>query len=288
MSNVNGYILNKIKNKNTYKNFCFFMIGLFINTLSINLFYIPNNVVSTGSTGLAILINNFIDIPIPLIVFVISSILLLIGFMVFGMEYGAKTILGTILFPLFLEGTSIINNFVSFDNTSLFLLILIGSVINGFGFGLVKKSGYSMGGFFVLYDLMKRIFKISIGKASLICNSLIIIFGVFIFGLDKCIYALIAIYISTYVGDRVMLGVSRNKAFYIITNKPYLIKDYIINNLNHTVTIVAAKGGYSDKRKKILLCVIPTTEYTRLKEIIKELDKNAFFLITDSYSVSKQ
>ena len=74
MSNVNGYILNKIKNKNTYKNFCFFMIGLFINTLSINLFYIPNNVVSTGSTGLAILINNFIDIPIPLIVFVISSI----------------------------------------------------------------------------------------------------------------------------------------------------------------------------------------------------------------------
>ena len=102
MSNVNGYILNKIKNKNTYKNFCFFMIGLFINTLSINLFYIPNNVVSTGSTGLAILINNFIDIPIPLIVFVISSILLLIGFMVFGMEYGAKTILGTILFHLFL------------------------------------------------------------------------------------------------------------------------------------------------------------------------------------------
>ena len=110
-----------------------------------------------------------------------------------------------------------------------------------------------MGGFFVLYDLMKRSFKISIGKASLICNSLIIIFGVFIFGLDKCIYALIAIYISTYVGDRVMLGVSRNKAFYIITNKPYLIKDYIINNLNHTVTIVAAKGGYSDKRKKVLL-----------------------------------
>ena len=109
MGNVNGYILNKIKNKNAYKNFCFFMIGLFINTLSINLFYIPNNVVSTGSTGLAILVNNFIDIPIPLIVFVISSILLLIGFMVFGMEYGAKTILGTILFPLFLEGTSIIN-----------------------------------------------------------------------------------------------------------------------------------------------------------------------------------
>lgn len=287
MGNVNEYILNNIRNKNVYKNFCYFIVGLFINTLSIGLFYIPNNVVSTGSTGLAILLNNFIDIPIPLLVLVISSLLMALGFALFGTSYGAKTILGTVLFPLFLEVVNFINNYISFDNTSLFLLVLIGSVINGFGFGLVKKSGYSMGGFFVLYDLMRNSFKISIGKASLICNSFIIMFSIFIFGLDKCIYALIAIYISTYIGDRVMLGISRNKAFYIVTSKPNLIKDYIINNLNHTVTIVNAKGGYSDKKKKVLLCVIPTVEYTRLKEIIKELDKNAFFLITDSYSVSK-
>lgn len=287
MGNVNKYILDNINKKNVYKNFCFFMIGLFINTLSINLFYIPNDIVSTGSTGLAILINNYIDIPISLIVFVISSIFLMIGFGIFGIKYGAKTILGTILFPLFLSGTSLINNFVVFDNTSLFLLVLIGSIINGFGFGLVKKSGYSMGGFFVLYDIIKSKFKISIGKASLICNGLIIIFSIFIFGVDKCIYALIAIYLSTYIGDRVMLGISRNKAFYIVTNKPMIIRDYIVNNLNLTVTLVNAKGGYSDRKKKILLCVIPTTYYTRLKDIIKELDKNAFFLITDSYSVSR-
>lgn len=287
MGNVNKYILDNINKKNVYKNFCFFMIGLFINTLSINLFYIPNDIVSTGSTGLAILINNYIDIPISLIVFVISSIFLMIGFGIFGIKYGAKTILGTILFPLFLSGTSFINNFVVFDNTSLFLLVLIGSIINGFGFGLVKKSGYSMGGFFVLYDIIKSKFKISIGKASLICNGLIIIFSIFIFGVDKCIYALIAIYLSTYIGDRVMLGISRNKAFYIVTNKPMIIRDYIVNNLNLTVTLVNAKGGYSDRKKKILLCVIPTTYYTRLKDIIKELDKNAFFLITDSYSVSR-
>lgn len=287
MGNVNKYVLDNINKKNVYKNFCFFMIGLFINTLSINLFYIPNDIVSTGSTGLAILINNYIDIPISLIVFVISSIFLMIGFGVFGIKYGAKTILGTILFPLFLSGTSLINNFVVFDNTSLFLLVLIGSIINGFGFGLVKKSGYSMGGFFVLYDIIKSKFKISIGKASLICNGLIIIFGIFIFGVDKCIYALIAIYLSTYIGDRVMLGISRNKAFYIVTNKPMIIRDYIVNNLNLTVTLVNAKGGYSDRKKKIILCVIPTTYYTRLKDIIRELDKNAFFLITDSYSVSR-
>ncbi len=77
------------------------MIGLFINTLSINLFYIPNNVVSTGSTGLAILVNNFIDIPIPLIVFVISSILLLIGFMVLEWNMVLRRYLGQYCFLCF-------------------------------------------------------------------------------------------------------------------------------------------------------------------------------------------
>ena len=106
-------------------------------------------------------------------------------------------------------------------------------------------------------------------------------------GLDKCIYAFIGLYVASYVGDKIMLGVSRNKAFYIVTSKPNLVKDYIINNLKHTVTIVNARGGYSDKNKKMLLCVLPTREYTMVKEVIREIDSKAFFLITDSYHVSK-
>ena len=84
-----------------------------------------------------------------------------------------------------------------------------------------------------------------------------------------------------------MLGISQNKAFYIITNKVKDVKEYIINNLNYTVTVVNARGGYSDKKKKMILCVIPTIEYIKLKEVVKEIDKDAFFLVTDSYSVSK-
>lgn len=280
-------MVNCMKSRNKYFNFCLFIIGLFINTLAINLFYIPNNIVSTGSSGLAILINYFIDIPIPLIVLCISSFLLLVGFMVFGVEYGVRTLLGTILFPLFLGITSVFKNIIVFDNSSLFLLTLVGSCLNGFGFGLIKKSGYSMGGFFVLYDIIRSVFKISVGKASLICNSFIIILSIIVFGGDRCIYSLIAIYISTYIGDRVMIGISRNKAFYVITDKANMISDYIIDNLHYTVTVINAKGGYSNKKKKIILCVIPTMKYNIVKEVIREIDKNAFILITDSYSVSK-
>lgn len=280
-------IKKKIKDKNTYRNFCEFIIGMLITSVAISVFYKPNSLVTTGCTGLSILISNYIDIDLSLIVFSLSSILLAVSFCVFGLEYGAKNILGTILFPVFIKAASLINRVVNFNNTSLFLLILIGGVLSGIGFGMVKKSGYSLGGFYVIYDILNQKLKISVGKANLFCNIIIIFASTFIFGLNNAIYSGIGLYISSYIGDKIMLGVSQNKAFYIITNKVKDVKEYIINNLNYTVTVVNAKGGYSDKKKKMILCVIPTVEYIKLKEVVKEIDKDAFFLVTDSYSVSK-
>ena len=280
-------IKKKIKDKNTYRNFCEFIIGMLITSVAVSVFYKPNSLVTTGCTGLSILISNYIDIDLSLIVFSLSSILLAVSFCVFGLEYGAKNILGTILFPVFIKAASLINRVVNFNNTSLFLLILIGGVLSGIGFGMVKKSGYSLGGFYVIYDILNQKLKISVGKANLFCNIIIIFASTFIFGLNKAIYSGIGLYISSYIGDKIMLGVSQNKAFYIITNKVKDVKEYIINNLNYTVTVVNARGGYSDKKKKMILCVIPTVEYIKLKEVVKEIDKDAFFLVTDSYSVSK-
>lgn len=277
-------IKKRINNKNIYKNFFMFIMGCLLAGISVSVFYNPNDVVTTGSTGLAIIVNRITHIDLSLIVLVISSILLVISFMIFGTMYGAKNILGTLLFPIFIKATSLINNFVSFEGTSLFLLILIGSVLSGISFGMIKKSGYSLGGFYVIYDILNKKFKISVGKASLFTNILIIILSSFIFGFDKCIYAAIGLYITSYIADKIMLGISSNKAFYIVTNKYKDIKEYIINDLGHTVTLINVKGGYSSKGKKMLLCVVSTNEYIKMRDVIREIDKEAFFLITDSYS----
>lgn len=276
-----------IKNKNTYYNFFLFMMGMAISAISVSVFYSPNGVVTTGGTGLAIILNKYLNIDLSLLVLCLSSILLVLSFLIFGVNYGSKHILGTILFPIFIKSATLINESIDFKDTSLFLLIIIGSVLSGIGFGLVKRSNYSLGGFYVLYDIINQKFKISIGKSSLICNSLLIIFSIFTFGISKSIYAMIGLYVASYVSNKIMLGISNNKAFYIVTRKPFEVRDYIINNLNHTVTIVTARGGYSDRKKKMLLCVIPTIEYVKMKEVIKAIDDKAFFLITDCYSVSK-
>ncbi len=268
-------------------NFLYFLVGLVLTSVAVAIFYQPNNVVTTGSTGLSMLISYCTGIDLSLLLLCFSLILLIIAFMVYGIEYGTKNILGSLASPLVIKLASYINNYVSFNSTSLFLLILVGAALSGIGFGLIKRSGYSLGGFYVLYDIIHDKFKISVGKANLFCNAFIVFLSLIIFSLDKCIYAAISLYISNSIADMIMLGISRNKAFYIITSKPSEIKNCIIENLNYTVTVVNAKGGYSNKKKKMLLCVIPTTKYNFIKDIIKEIDKDAFFLITDSYSVSK-
>ncbi len=280
-------ISERLNSKYFYRNFFLFIMGMMISSIAINIFYYPNDIVTTGTTGVSILVNNYVNIDISLLVLVFSSIFLVLGFAVFGNEYGAKSLLGTIFYPVFLKATSLLTNVVSFSETSLFLIILIGSVLAGIGFGLVRRTGYNMGGFNILYDICYKYFKVSIGRVCFICNIIIIFASFLVFGIDKSVYAGMAIWISSAVADRVVLGISRNKAFYIITRKPNDVIEYIVNNLNHTVTIVNAKGGYSNKKRKILLCVIPTIEYSKVKEVIKEIDNSVFFLITDTYSISK-
>lgn len=280
-------LLNKINNENVYKNFFLFIMGLAIGSIAVSVIYNKYNIVTSGSTGIAILLNKIFQIDLSLMVLVVCSVLLAIGFAVFGIGYGSKNILITILSPVFIKAASLLSYIIDFETISISLLAVLAGLLSGVSTGLIRKSGYSPGGLCVVYDLLNRKFKISVGNASLITNTLIMIFSLFSFGLSSFIYGFIALYISSVITDRVMIGISDNKAFYIITKNPLDVRDYIINKLHHTVTIINAKGGYSNKKKKMLICVIPTTEYTRVKEVVREIDSGAFFLVTDSYYVSK-
>lgn len=277
-------IVNK---KNSNYNFFLFIMGMVFTSIAISLFFNPNNIVVGGVVGLSMIINTYLNADLSLLTLVISSLLLILSFLLFGSKYSLKYTYGTFLFPIFVKASTLLVNVIDLRNTSLFLLVMCGAILSGLGLGLVKKSGYSLGGFGVIYDLLYEKFKISIGTANLICNFIVAVLSIYTFGIYSCIYAIIGLYISSYISDRVVLGISRNKAFYIVTKKSNEVKEYLINNLNHTVTVINAKGGYSDRKKEMLLCVIPTVEYIKIKEIIKEIDKDVFFLITDSYSISK-
>ena len=278
-------VLDVIKKKYLGRNIFLFVMGMLVSALAVNLFFEPYSVIPTGSSGLAFLISKIIDLDLSLVIFGVNLILLLIGFFAFGFSYALKMVAITVLYPLFLKSTTLITRFIDLENTSLFLVMVFGGAMLGLSSGL-RKSGYNPGGFSPLFDIMKKYFYFSIGKSGLIINLILISASGFIFGLNNAIYAIIALLVSSYIVDKVIIGISDNKVFYIITDKPDEIRDYIINTLYYSVTTVKARGGYTNKKRKMLMCVVPTIEYLKLKDLVSEIDPKVFFLIVDAYESS--
>ena len=279
-------ILDRLNKKNVGLKIFYFAMGLLISALAFNLFFEPYNIIPTGSGGLAFLISYLTSMDIALITLIVNLVLLVLGLIFFGYDYSLKLLAVTIMYPIFLKSTTLITRLIDLEGTSLFLIMVIGGAMLGFSSGLIRKSGFNAGGFNVIYDIMKKYFYMSIGISSIIVNILLIVISGFIFGFNSAIYAVIALLVSSYVVDRVIIGISNNKVFYIITNKPFEIKDYIIDKLHYSVTVIDARGGYTNRKRKILMCVVPTIEYLKLKELVRVIDPNVFFLIVDTYDSS--
>ena len=278
--------LSDINRKYLGKKIFLFAMGMLISALAFNLFFNNFDVIPTGSSGLALLISKFIDVDISLIIFIVSLILLLLGLIFFGWDYALKMLAVTFIYPSFVASTTLITRYIDLEDTSLFLIMVFGGGMQGFGGALIRKSGYNPGGFSVLFDLIHKYFHVGIGQASIMVNSILIICSLFVNGLESAIYSVIALLVSSYIVDRVIIGISDNKVFYIVTNKPLDVRDYIIDKLHYSVTMINAREGDTNKKKKMLMCVVPTIEYVRLKELIRKIDNNVFFLIIDAYDSS--
>lgn len=282
---VNGFLYDLHK-KHFLKNLFLFLFGVFISAFAFNLFYQRYNIVVSGTTGLAVLLDNFIPIDVSIIILVLNLICLMIGLIFFGWEYAAKMLAITFIYPLFVKVALPITNLIDLEDTSLFLIMVISGAMVGYANGLIRNSGYNPGGFYSLYDLMNKYLHVSIGTANNIINITLICLGGFFFGMDMVMYAIISLLVASYVVDRVTIGVSDNKVFYIITERPLDVKEYVNDKLNYDITVVNARGGYTNKKKKMLMSVVPTIEYVKLKEIVSEIDDKAFFLIVDAYESS--
>ena len=276
-------ILDQIEKRDLGKRFFYLILGTLIGALAFNIFYKPYNVIPTGSTGFAFLLTQFIQIDISLMTFLVNFTLFLIGLFYYDIKYAIKYLIITIIYPIFLSSTLLLTSKIDLENTSLFLIMTFGGIMSGLSSGLIRKSNFTPGGFSIIFDILYEKLHISIGTASLTINLIMITISAFIFGLNNALYAIIAMIVTSYVMDKVIIGISDNKVFYIVTEKEEIIKELIIDKFNYNVTIIKTKHG---RIKKMLMVVIPTIEHVALKESIKKIDPKAFFLIVDTYESS--
>ena len=274
-----------IKQKIRVKELIEFIIGCFLVALAFNLFMSPNNLVAGGVSGFSLILKHFFGLNPSTIISVANILLIILSFLVLGKEKTKMTILGSILFPIFVSLTEHLSTYISFKESEMILIAVFGGVLQGLGAGLIFRAGYSTGGTDILNMIVSKIFKISLGNSMFFTDGTIIVIGAFVFGFNHLMYSLIILYLISTLTDKVVLGISDSKAFYIITSKEKEVKDFVINELKHGVTEFNAKGGYNSENQTVLMSVIPTREYYKLKEGIHNIDKNAFFVAMDSYEV---
>ena len=274
-----------IKQKIRVKELIEFIIGCFLVALAFNLFMSPNNLVAGGVSGFSLILKHFFGLNPSTIISVANVFLIILSFLVLGKEKTKATILGSILFPVFVSMTEHLSTYISFKESEMILIAVFGGVLQGIGAGLIFRAGYSTGGTDILNMIVSKIFKISLGNSMFFTDGTIIIIGAFVFGFNHLMYSLIILYLISTLTDKVVLGISDSKAFYIITSKEKEVKDFVINELKHGVTEFKAIGGYNNENQTVLMSVVPTREYYKLKEGIHSIDKNAFFVAMDSYEV---
>ena len=283
-------ILKTVDKKGRIKKYFFLIVGSFFLALAFNVFFKPISIVTGGVSGISIVVYKLFGIDTTIFIAISYVILLIISLLVLGKETTKHSLIGSILYPVFVYLTQDIGAYIHFNVDNMLLIVLFGAVINGIGSGLTFKYGFSTGGGDIIFQILSKYFKMSIGDAMRIINSIIIVSAGFfitkgteVYAWENVMYAIIVVYIVSILNDRVLLGLSESKSFYIITEHEDLIKDFLMNELKRGVTILDARGAYTGNKKHVILCAIPTKEYFLAKEGILAIDKDAVLLINDVY-----
>lgn len=286
MGNKYNTFLNKINNQDLIYRYILLFIGSTIVAFSYNLFFLRNNIVGFGLSGLSIVVKEF-GVDSNLFILISSIILLIISFIILGKEQTKNSVIGSLLYPLMIYLTKPLSLMIDLEDTSLLLCAIFGAVISGIGYGIIYKTGFTTGGSDVVNQILTKYLKISTGSAMLFTDGLIVLSSKLVYTWQMVMYGIIVLYIVSTISDKVIIGVSQTKAFYIVTEKDKEVKEFL-NSLGDTgVSVFDIRGGYTNEKKKMLFSVIPTREYYILKEGLKEIDPNAFFLVTDGYEMSK-
>jgi uncharacterized membrane-anchored protein YitT (DUF2179 family) len=279
----------KIKNKALYE-YAVITAGIFLLALAISIFFERKGLVTGGVTGFAIIVqywtkNAAFTMPIWLTNLAINVPLFFMGLKIKGFKFMVKTMYGTLVLSLFLYLISYAMMYRE-DNIDIINSAIFGGVLAGAGLGLIIKHGSTTGGTDLLAVILNKYFKnISISVWIFILDSVIILIGVFVFGANRAMYAIITVFIASKVITMVQMGISFNKSIMIISDESQEISKKLIEEHGYGVTSLIGKGMYSNKEKEVLICVVSSKNVYKVIATIENIDENAFIILSDAREV---
>lgn len=256
--------------------------GTIVMAVSIVCFLAPHMLAPGGVTGLAIVIEKITGIDISITNLVLNVPLFIIGILILGKSFGAKTFYATFALSFFIN---IMPSYYTTDN--VLLAAIFGGVLMGIGLGIVFKSGGTTGGTDLAGAILHKFYKgISTSSFMMFIDILVVISaGLVNRKLETMLYSIITLYILVKVIDQIIEGFGYAKAFFIISSKPDELGKIILNEINRGVTVLKGRGMYTGKDREVLLCVANRAQIAKLKEVVSSVDNKAFVMVTDVHEV---
>ena len=255
-------ILEYVEKKNIGKRYLMLILGCLIVAFAFNLFFLKYNIVCFGVSGVSIVLSEFGVNP-SMFILIANIILVVIAYFTLGKEDTKNQIVGAVIYPIFIELTSKITNYIDLGDVEMIVIAILGGVFAGIGYGLIYKSNFSTGGTDVIIGIICKYLKFSMGNAGLIVNGIIVAIGKIVFPWSTIMYGILVSYLISIFTDKVLLGISKSKAFYIVVRKEKddIIRDFLLSLPGVGTTVIDAEGGYSSENQTLLLAVVPTRLY---------------------------
>ena len=265
-------------------NYVLILVGTAVMALAIQCIYDRVGLVTGGFTGLTIIIRNITKsvisggIPLWFANIVLNIPVFIYSYVKFGKKFVGRTLFATIMLSVWLY----IIPGVDLSGDDYLLAALFGGVFTGVGMGIVLRAGATTGGTDMVAALIQtKMRHYSVVQIMQVMDAAIVIAGLYVFGLRSTLYAVVYIFVSTKVSDGFLEGVNNSKAALIITNHYKEVAARVMDELGRGVTGMDAKGMYTQDYKCVLYCVVSRKEIVQLKEIVNDVDPDAFVIVSD-------
>ena len=271
--------------KKMMREYAIITVGVFVVALAVYFFLMPSNVVVGSLAGLIMVIAEFIPMKISVLTFIANAILLIIGFLLVGREFGAKTVYCSLLMSVYLAIFEVLfPNFTSFTNDQ-FLDALCYLVVVSVGLALLFNANASSGGLDIVAKLMNKFLHIEMGKAMAISGMVTAATSVLVYDSKSVVLSILATYANGIVIDSFIDGFNKRRHVCILSKEHAKIQDYIVNELKQGVTVYKAFGGFKNDEKIELVTILDRTNYAKLLEFVHSVDEHAFMTVSTTNEV---
>ena len=269
------------------KKYVLIVLGCAIYGFGFQFFCFPNQIISGGVMGIAMIVNAVSGLPVGVLTILMNVPLFLVAWKHFGLDFLIGSLVGMLLMSVFVDLLAISGYAATQDPM---LGAVIGGVLKGAGMGLVFCTGATTGGMDIVVKFLRRRYNhINFGTLMLVIDvSVITLYALILpeHNYEAAMYSLIAMFVSTKVIDLLLYGLDNSSICYIISAKSEaLIAEITSGHMHRGVTVLEGEGAYSHAKKQVIMCVVKRNQIPELRRLVRSIDDQAFVIMTDAKNV---